>query len=395
MPRRIEFKRDPNYWGKALPMRRGYFNFDRIVYVMYQDDNIALEAFKAGDFDLLKEYSSRSWVRRHQGVKWRDGRILKDPFPVDTGQGLQSLQLNLRRPKFQDIRVREALVLAWDFEQYNSYRTFKHAASLFNNTEYAAQGLPSAAELALLEPYRAELPARVFGPAFVPPTTASGPNGLRDNLRRARDLLSQAGWKIASDGKLRNAAGDAFEIEVLLGSRSDQTMWQRNLAKLGIDLKERLVDYALYHSRLQAFDFDVTVIAGRPFTLPPVAELRSTFHSSNATAEGSNNLRGLQSKAVDRLLELMGEAGTKEELVATARALDRVVMWGFYQVPTLFKAEEQASYWNKFGIPSRRARYFSIDTWHNNYGLPWPLWTWWDKSLESPAAAPRTPSAPR
>ena len=145
MPSRIEFKRRPDYWARDLPVRRGYFNFDRVVYRMYKDDAVSKEAFKAGEFDLLKEYRARAWVRQHQGAKWRDGRIVKNPFTIATGRGLQSIHFNLRRPMFQDIRVREALTLAWDFENYNRYGTFKRANSLFNNSDFAAQGLPSPA----------------------------------------------------------------------------------------------------------------------------------------------------------------------------------------------------------------------------------------------------------
>ena len=388
MPSRIEFSRRADYWAAGLPVRRGYFNFDRVEYRMYKDDTVSREAFKAGEFDLLKEYTARAWARQHQGAKWRDGRIVKHAFPIATGRGLQSIQFNLRRPLFQDIRVREALVLAWDFENYNRYGTFRRANSLFNNSVFAAAGPPSPAELALLEPFRAELPPRVFGPAFVGPSTAGSVNGLRDNLKRARDLLAQAGWKVADDGRLRNAQGTAFEFQYLEPSRlGANVMWQRNLEKLGIQLNERLVDYALYRRRLEAFDFDSTGIAGRPFTLPPVAELQRQFKSSAADEEGSDNLRGIKNPAVDRLLDALGRANTLDELTAAAHALDRVILWNFYQLPALYLGTEQVSYWNKFGIPATPARYFSADTISNLYAQPWPLWTWWDKSL-SPATSP-------
>ena len=383
MPSRIEFKRRPDYWARDLPVRRGYFNFDRVVYRMYKDDAVSKEAFKAGEFDLLKEYRARAWVRQHQGAKWRDGRIVKNPFPIATGRGLQSIQFNLRRPMFQDIRVREALTLAWDFENYNRYGTFKRANSLFNNSDFAAQGLPSPAELALLEPFRGQLPARVFGPAFVGPSTAGGENGLRDNLKRARDLLTAAGWTVAADGKLRNAQGQAFEMLYLEPtSLGTNVMWQRNLEKLGISLTDRLVDFALYRRRLEGFDFDLTTIAGRPFTLPPVGELQRQFSSKAALEPGSENYRGIQNPVVDHLLGALGQASTLAELTAAARALDRVILWNFYQLPTIYQSTEQLSYWAKFGIPATTARYFSADTHSNSYSQPWPLWTWWDKQLD-------------
>ncbi len=388
MPRRIEFRRDPAYWARDLAVRRGMFNFDRIVYRLYQDDTIAREAFKAGEFDILKEYSARAWIRQHQGAKWRDGRIAKDPFAVATGQGLQSTIFNLRRPKFQDPRVREALTLAWDFETYNKYGTFKRAQSLFNNTDFAAVGEPSAAELALLAPFRAELPPRVFGPAYRAPRTDTDPNALRANLRRALDLLAAAGWKVGADGKLRNAAGEAFEFEYLEPTRIGRnTEWQHNLDRLGITLTERLVDYALFRRRLENFDFDTVTIAGRQFTLPSAKDLESSFGSAGADEPGSNNFRGVRSRAVDALIGAIDKAKTIDELRTAARALDRVVMWNMWQMPQLYLASEQASYWNRFGLPGERAKYFEIDTAFTQQ--PWPLMTWWDKSVDR-----RRPAAP-
>lgn len=389
MPRRIEFRRNPDYWARELGVRRGHFNFDRIVYRLYKDQAVGREAFKAGEFDLYKEYSARSWARQHQGAKWRDGRILKIAFETLTGEGLQSALYNQRRPLLQDIRVREALTLAWDFEDYNRFGTFRHAHSLFNNSEFAAQGPPSPSELKLLEPFRAELPSRVFGPAFVPPSTSAGANALRENLRRARDLLAAAGWTVAADGKLQNARGEPFEIEYLEPTQTGRlTAWQRNLEKLGITLKERLVDFALFRRRLETFDFDIVVIVNQDFTLPSSADMAALFDSAAAGLEGSNNWRGVKSRAADRLVRAMAEAGSYEALLDASRALDRVAMWGFWQTPQVYNNTEQISYWNRFGMPKIQAHHFKADTLITGYTefAPWPLWTWWDKSLDKPAA---------
>jgi peptide/nickel transport system substrate-binding protein/microcin C transport system substrate-binding protein len=156
--RRLEFKRNPDYWARELPVRKGFFNFDTVVYRYYQDEDVSTEAFKAGEFDILRAYSARVFARQHKGQKWDDGRIVKVVLPTETVEGLQSYQLNLRRPIFQDLRVRKALTLTWDFEQSNRYHTFKQADSVFNNSQFAAVGLPSAAELALLQPYRGARP---------------------------------------------------------------------------------------------------------------------------------------------------------------------------------------------------------------------------------------------
>ena len=395
MPRRLELKLNPDYWARDLPVRRGFFNFDRIVYRMYKDDAVRREAFKAGEFDILKEYRASAYARQHQGEKWRDGRIVKQAFQINTGSMLQAFDFNLRLPKFKDIRVREALMRAWDFEAYNKYGTFTRANSMFNNTEFAADGPPSPAELALLEPFRGELPPQVFGPAFRAPRNDTGPNALRDNLRRAQELLSEAGWKVAPDGQLRNAAGEPLELVYLEPSQPGRhAEFQRNLLKLGIGFSERLIDYALFSRRLKTFDFDTVIIVEGKFTLPSAGDLEGLYGSKGATEEGSNNLRGVQSRAVDDLIARIGRAATLDELRTAARALDRVVMWNHWQIPQLYTRTEPSSYWNKFGMPAVQARYMSIDTYANAYSAPWPLWTWWDKRLAASQAAPAPPTAP-
>lgn len=391
LPSRIEFKRNPAYWGADLGVRRGHFNFERIRYRMYNDEAVAREAFKAGEFDIFKEYRSSAWARLHKGAKWRDGRIVKSSFETATGQGLQSMQLNSRRPLFQDIRVREALLLAWDFERYNLYGTFGHSHSVFNNSEFAATGTPSTEELKLLEPFRAELPPRVFGPAFVPPNNRTGPNALREHLRQARDLLAQAGWKVTEDGKLRNAKGEAFEFEYLEpGSPGRMIDFQRNLEKLGITMKERIVDFALYRTRLEQYDFDLIVIVEGDFTLPSAAELVSSYGSKSADEPGNGNFRGIKSRAVDRMVEAIGAATTMDELRTASRALDRIVMWNFWQIPQVYLANEQVSYWSRFGIPAVQAKYFAADSYPSGSSAPWPLWTWWIKDTAGGAASSKS-----
>ena len=383
MPSRLELKRNPEYWARDLPVRRGHFNFDRIVYRLYKDPAVRREAFKAGEFDILRELSSSQYARNHAGPKWRDGRIIKKPLEVATGSMLQAYDFNLRRAKFQDIRVREAIMRAWDFESYNRYGRFYRANSIFNNTDFAADGEPSAAELALLEPFRQELPPAVFGPPFRAPRNDTHPGALRDNLKRAAELLVQAGWNIAPDGLLRNPQGEAFTIEYLdpLSIGRDPA-FAINLKKLGISYTERLVDFALYRRRLETFDFDMIIIVEGKFTLPDASALDSRYGSKGAKREGSFNHRGIESKAVDYLIERIGAASTLDELRSASRALDRVVMHNHWQIPQLFTRDEAMSYWNKFGIPSVRARYLQVDSLPDRHSLPWPLWTWWDKSLD-------------
>jgi peptide/nickel transport system substrate-binding protein/microcin C transport system substrate-binding protein len=387
MPRRIEFRRNPEYWGGDLPVRRGHFNFDRVVYRNYADQAVSREAFKAGEFDLLKEYGARSWVRQHKGVKWDDGRIVKRSFVTGFGQLMQAYIINLRRPLFADIRVREALVYTYDFETQNKTALFRRANSLFNNTEFAAEGTPAPGELKLLEPFRAQLPPRVFGPAFVAPRTDADPNALRRNLLQARSLLEQAGWKLDAGGTLRNAAGEPFEFEYLSPREGGMPDWQALLKKLGITMKERVVDFALYRTRLQKYDYDMVAIAGGDFTLPDASALAAILGSKSADEEGNNNFRGVRSPAVDALIAAIGRAETMGELRDASRALDRVVTWSFFQIPDLYNNLENASFWNRFGIPAVQAKFFNIDTYFsalNEFG-PWPLWTWWLKELEGKA----------
>lgn len=380
-PRRIEFKRNPDYWARDLAVRRGFYNFDRVVYRLYKDNDVGREAFKAGEFDIYKEYSARSWARLHKGPKWDDGRIKKDPFDTGFGQGLQSYQLNCRLPKFQDRRVREALTYTYDFEMtINRFGQYARADSMFSNSTFAAKGSPSPAELKLLEPFRKELPPEVFGPAFVAPRTNGDPKQLRQNLLKARELFAAAGWKVAPDGRLRNAAGEAFEVEYLITGDRSSTLpeWRLNLEKLGGTLRLRQVDYALFRRRLEQYDFDMVTIVEGKFALPPVNELISGYGSKAADEKGNNNFRGIKSRAVDHLLEVMSKATTIDELRDASRALDRVVMWNYWQVPDLYFSKERGSYWDKFGMPKMRPLYYTIES-PNDEQIAWPISTWWIK----------------
>ena len=379
--RRIEFKRNPDYWARDLPARRGFFSFDRVVYRFYKDNDVGREAFKAGEFDFYKEYSARAWARLHKGPKWDDGRIKKDPFPTSFGQGLQSYQINSRLPKFQDRRVREALTLTYDFEMtVNRYGQYTRTDSIFSNSIFAAQGTPSPTELKLLEPFRKELPPEVFGPAYVAPRTNGDPKLLRRNLLKARELFAAAGWNVAADGRLRNARGEPFEVEYLISGDRGNTLpeWRLNLDKLGGTLKLRQVDFALFRRRLEEYDFDMMTIATPKFTLPPVSELVASYGSKSADEKGNGNFRNIKSPAVDRLLDVMARATTLDELRDASRALDRVVMWNHWQVPDLFLAAERASYWDKFGIPAVRPLYYTVESPREEYPA-WPITTWWMK----------------
>jgi len=378
--RRLEFVRNRDYWARELGVRRGQFNFDRVVYRYYQDRAITMEAFKAGEFDVVEEYSARQWARQHDGPKWRDGRIVKTEFANGFGAGLYAYMLNLRRPLFQDVRVRRALGYTYDFEALNSYRQYKRTYSVFANSEFAATGLPGPGELALLEPFRAQLLPEVFGPAWEPPRTDSGPKALRENLLKARALLEEAGWKIAGDGVLRNAKGEPFEFEYLDDAAPGraEAVWRRNLDKLGIRMKFRQVDFAVYTKRLEVFDFDIVGLRTIDFTLPAVGDLKDQYGSKGAETPGSNNFRGIRSPAVDRLLEAMEKARSIEELRDASRALDRVIMHGYYQIPALYSGTFRVSRWDRFGLPATQPKFFTIESGLEVWPV-WPLMAWWSR----------------
>jgi len=383
--RRFELQRNPDYWGRDLNVRRGFFNFDRVVYRYYLDGAIRIEAFKAGEFDILVEYSARRWARQHAGPKYRDGRIIKGDFANGTGAGLQAYFMNQRRPIFQDVRVREAMNWTYDYEWFNrqAYGQYKRSYSVFSNSDFAAAGAPGPDELALLEPSRAQLDPKVFGPAWVNPRTDTSPDGLRKNLLKARDLLAEAGWTIARDGVLRNAKGQPFEIEFLSADPgTDRTLapWRRNLDKLGIKLKLRAVDFAIYRKRLEQFDYDMTTIRTSDFTLPSGIELLDAFGSKNADVPGSSNLLGVKNPALDRIIEAVTKATTMQDLTTALRTFDRIFMHQHYVIPDLYSGKHRASYWNKFDQPKNLPKYYTIESTLD----PMPAWavtTWWMKSV--------------
>ena len=261
----ITYVRDPAYWARDLPVRRGTANFDRIVVKIYKNNTARLEALKAGEFDLMRFFSAGDWARRVNGKKFDTGELVKGEFTHRLPTGFQSYVLNTRRPPLDDIRVREALGLAMDYEWMNRqmfYNAYQRVQGLFGNTDCSPQGTPSPEELALLEPWRKQLPPAVFGPAYAAPRT-DGANSLRGNLKRAQALLREAGWTV-QDGQLRNAQGKALALEYLDRAETGArvvTPWIRNLTKLGIELKFRPVDFALYQQRLRSFDFDIVSLA--------------------------------------------------------------------------------------------------------------------------------------
>ncbi|NMM36770.1 MAG: ABC transporter substrate-binding protein [Glaciimonas sp.] len=372
--RSISFRRNPSYWGTNVPSRKGMFNFNRINYRFYQDDVARLEAFKAGEFDVVVEYSAKNWARSYNGPKFTSGEIVKRELTHSNGAGMQGFVMNLRRPQFQDIRVRRALELALDFEWMNRqlfYSQYKRIYSFFNNSDMAATGLPSEDELKLLEPLRGKLDPAVFGPAPLPPST-NPPSSLRANLLQAKALLQQAGWEYR-DGALRNASGVPFEFEILdVPSAMSRviSVYVRNLQKLGFQVKQRTADFALVQKRMEDFDFDMTSTRF-PDVTSPGNEMFDMFGSKAADQPGSNNVWGLKDAAVDRLVELLVAATTRRDLVAAARALDRVLLHKHIVVTHWFSSTHRVAYRNRFGIPAKMPLYYQAD--------PYVISSWWEE----------------
>lgn len=373
MGRDVTYVRDPDYWAKDLPARRGMFNFDRITFKIYLDETGRFEGLKGGEFDFLREFISRNWARQYKGRQFDSGEIVKRAFANQNPGDFQGHIFNLRNPKFQDIRVRQAIGLAFDFEWMNRqlfYGLYKRVDGYFPNSEFHAEGLPKPDELALLEPLRSKLRPEVFQALPKSPSTAP-PHSLRDNLRQAQQLLKDAGWAYR-DGALRNAKGEPFVIEYLNDQPSLIRVvgpFQKALEKLGIQLVFRTVDYSLSKQRMDAFEFEMTS-ARLPGTMAPGSELLDRWGSKAADAKGSSNIWGLKDPAVDALLQKVVTARTRPELSAAMRALDRVLTLGYYSVPQYYGSDFLVGYRPRpFVLPPVIPPYYDV---HD-----WAMSTWW------------------
>ncbi len=350
------YARDDQYWGKDLPVNRGQYNIDRLRYDYYRDVTVALEAFKAGAYDLRVENVAKQWATGYDFPALREGRVKKEIFSHQRTSGMQGFVYNLRRPLFQNPKVREALAYAFDFEWSNRnlfHDQYKRTRSYFDNSELAARGLPSPEELALLEPLRKDLPPEVFTAEYQPPV-AHDDVRLRANLRKALELLQEAGWTFR-DRKLVNAkTGEPFRFELLI----DEPTWERiglpfarNLERLGIEMTVRSVDSAQYENRMRDFDFDMAVnVWGQ--SLSPGNEQREFWNSAAADQPGSRNLAGLKNPAVDQLVDQLIAAPDRASLTTRTRALDRALQWSYLVIPHWHIPYDRIAFWDKFGYPT-------------------------------------------
>jgi len=353
--RSLTLERVEDYWGRDLPVKRGFDNFQTLRYDFYRDRTISREAFKAGAIDIWQENSAKEWATAFDIPAVKSGDIVKKDFPNERVAPMQGFAFNLRKPLFQDIRVREALTYAWDFEWVNKtimYGAYKRTDSYFDNHELGSTGLPSEAELEILEPYRGQIPDRVFTEEFVPPET-DGSGNNRGNLKKAAMLLKDAGWSIKNKVLTNDDTGEVFAFEIVLRSSQLEPHSQalvRSLERLGIKATIRVVDDAQYRRLTETFDFDM-MVAVFAQSVSPGNEQREFWSSASAAREGSRNLMGITDPAIDELVELLIAAPDRESLITRTRALDRVLLWNFFMIPMFHSETDRLAYWNRFGLP--------------------------------------------
>lgn len=373
--RYVELERIKDWWGATLPINIGQNNFDRMRYDYYRDQTVALEAFKAGRYDIRQENSSLAWATGYDFPAAKDGRVKLELVEHARPTGMQAFVFNTRRAMFQDPVLRQAMAYAFDFEWSNKhlfYGQYAHTKSFFSNSELAATELPSKAELALLEPWRGKIPDEVFTKVYAPPVT-DGSGNIRKNLRIAARLLKKAGYKIEENRLISPKTGKAVSFEILLISPAFErivTPFAANLKRLGIEAGVRTVDQSQYINRTRSFDFDM-IVGGAGQSESPGNEQRDYWSSAAADREGSRNTIGIKNPAVDALIEKIVDARDRKSVITATRALDRVLQWNHYVIPQWHVRKDRLAYWNKFGIPE-----------HAKYGVDTMSW-WIDPAREA------------
>jgi microcin C transport system substrate-binding protein len=366
--RSITYRRVPDYWGKDLPANKGRFNVDVIRYDYYRDATVALEAFKAGNYDIRQENSSKAWATGYDGPALRDGLIKKEVIPNQNPAAMQGFGYNLRRPLFQDPLVRKALAYAFDFEWSNAnlfYGAYTRTRSYYDNSELAATGVPQGDELKILEPFRGQIPDDVFTKEYNPPKYTDAYT-IRDGLRDALGLLKKAGWSFKSEQLVNDKTGQPFQFEILdYDPQMERVLlpFIQNLKRLGITATLRTVDMSQFQQRMDNFDYDMTVVVIAQ-SLSPGNEQREFFGSAAADQQGSENHLGVKSKVIDTLVEQLIAAQTRADLVAHVHALDRVLQYGYYVIPQYHLPDYWVAYWDKYRRPQVAPKYApGLETW--------------------------------
>lgn len=366
--RSVTYKRVADYWAANLPVNRGKNNFDTIRYDYYKDRSAALQAFKAGEYDIRQENTARDWMTGYDSPALQAGLYKKIEIPNQNPAPMQGWGFNTRRDIFRDRLVREALIYAYDFEWANKtffYGRYERTKSYFGS-ELGASGLPGPDELKILEPYRGRIPDEVFTTEYAPPTT-DGSGNIRDNLKKALDLLKQAGWSVKGDQLVNDKTGKPFEFEILLPADSTferiTQPFAENLHRIGINATLRPIDSSQLEKRTENFDFDMTdvVIAQ---SLSPGNEQRDYWTSEAADTAESQNYMGVRDPVVDELVERIIAAPDRQTLIALTRSLDRILLFGYYVVPQFHYSKFNIAYWDKFGRPDTPPKYGNgLDTW--------------------------------
>ena len=361
--RALVYERVEDYWAADHPVNRGLNNFDEIRYDYYRDATVQFEAFKAGKIDYRSEGQVQRWFTGYDVPQVEDGRIIKTEKPNNNPRGIGAFFFNLRRDKFKDARVREAIVHLYDFEAIQRtllYGQYKRIRSYFPNSDFGVSGPPTPEEVAILEPFRDQLPPEVLTKEFVPPTSdGSGRN--RKNLRKALSLFKQAGWVLKDKKLINQETGEQLAIQFITAAPSTLRMAEpfiQSMQRAGLDASIRLVDPSQWRVIGDEFDFDI-IAARLNFFPPPGPELRSYFGSEAAGLRGSANSMGIKNPVADQLIEQIIAAKDLETLKATTRALDRVLLWNHYLIPIYYPDKHWFAYWDKFGIPEKRGRYSS------------------------------------
>jgi microcin C transport system substrate-binding protein len=365
--RSITFERDPDWWGKDLPVNRGTYNFDHFSVEYFGDTDVARQVLRGGGYDYNREYSATGYSIGYDSPALTEGRLQRAHLAKGAVQSSQGFVFNLDRPKFQDRRVRQALALLWDFEWTNKQmmrNVYVRQNSYFSNSDLAATALPTESELKILEPLRGQVPPEVFTTVFKTPKT-DGSGFIRDKQLQALALLEEAGWMPQGD-KLVNAQGEPLSFTFLNGQSGFEKIllpYKRNLAQIGIDFEIRRIDSAQYLNRVMARDYDM-IVTGYGVSTSPGMELYNNFGSRVANDSGSSNYMVLRDPAVDALIEGLAKADSKPAMIDYAHALDRVLQWGFYWIPNYYPPGSSTVWWNRFGIPKVQASNSeAIDTW--------------------------------
>lgn len=364
----ITFERVKNYWAKDLPVNIGRYNFDKITYDYYRDNNVLVEAFKAGAYDFRQENIARNWANAYNIDKVKNGEIIKKEIRHNLPSPMQGFVFNLRREKFQNRDLRAAIALAFDFEWAKEkifYGSYERTISFFGNSEFGSRDLPSAAELKILNKFKDEVPTQVFNQEFKLPKT-DGSGFSRANLLQAKTLLEKAGYIIRDQKLIDPKTNQPVEFEFLIDSKAFQMVIApmiKNLATLGIKAKTRLVDENQYQNRLKNYDYDMIVnVFGSGMV--PGDEQFSYWHSSQKDIVGGNNLAGVNSKAVDYLVEKISKSKNKTELQTLTKCLDRILLWNFYVIPQWHNQTYRILYQNKFAMPYHQPPYsLALDSW--------------------------------